>query len=349
MNMEWDPFDEYYWKNPIRYFELILNKPIKNFACTPKQTVWRKNKTKLYRYKTGTPRKFSTPILCLYALINKPTLLDLMPGQSLVEHLSKSGFDVYLLDWGTPNLEDKDIGFSELVIDYIDKAVKRVLKISESPSLNLLGYCMGGTMAAMYAGLADNPLIKNLILMASPISFQSAGVSSVWLQSNLFDADRVVKTFDVVPAEFIDNGARMLKPVANFYGKYTRLWRMLWADQDVNSWVAVNKWAEDGIPFPGQAYREWIEEMYQQDALVNGKFQLRGQPVDLKNINCPLLVLAGSKDHLVLPAQSEAIIHCVSSADVSFKALNTGHGGLAFGNTAVNQAFPFVTDWLSNR
>jgi polyhydroxyalkanoate synthase len=106
--------------------------PIDTFASTNKDTVWAKNKARLYHYHSRRRIKYRTPVLFAYALINRASLLDLMPGQSLVEHLLKEGYDVYLLDWGTPGLEDKEIGFGDLVFDYVDAAVKKVLQISGS-------------------------------------------------------------------------------------------------------------------------------------------------------------------------------------------------------------------------
>ena len=69
---------------------------------TPKEVVWTKNKAKLYHYQPSTEKKHPVPILMVYALINRPYVLDLLPGNSFIEYLTDQGFDVYLLDWGIP-------------------------------------------------------------------------------------------------------------------------------------------------------------------------------------------------------------------------------------------------------
>lgn len=336
-------------KNIREFNQLIFNKPIQQFACTPKDIVWKKNKARLYRYKAySRRRKYSTPVLFIYALINKPTVLDLMPGQSMVEYLINEGFDVYLLDWGTPGLEDKDLGFGDLVNDYIHNAVKKILKVSGSDSLTLSGYCMGGTMSCMYAGRYPNPIIKNLVLLAAPISFRSAGISSLWLKHSSYDVDKVVRTFEMIPPDYLDSGLRMLNPVSNYISKYSKLWKLLQNGVDVTSWLAVNKWADDGIPFPGKAYQEWIHELYQEDALYNGEFFLHGNRVNLKNIYCPLLAMAGARDHIVIEPQAKAIVESVSSEDLTYKSFNTGHGGLVFGKVATNETYHYLSQWLSS-
>src|SRR3954454_924398 len=137
---------------------------------TPKEVVWTKNKSKLYRYKPYAEKKYPVPILIVYALINRPYVLDLLPGNSFIEYLVEQGFDVYLLDWGGPGDEDKDIDFEHLILDYLPRAVKKVLRTSGAEEFTLLGYCMGGTMSTMYASLFPEKL-KNLVLLTAPVKF----------------------------------------------------------------------------------------------------------------------------------------------------------------------------------
>src|SRR4051794_37429937 len=120
---------------------------------TPKEVVWTKNKAKLYRYEPAAEKKHPVPILMVYALINRPYVLDLLPGNSIIEYLTSEGFDVYLLDWGIPGDEDADLDYENYVLDYLPRAVKKVLRISDAEEYTLFGYCMGGTMSAMYASL----------------------------------------------------------------------------------------------------------------------------------------------------------------------------------------------------
>ncbi len=145
---------------------------------TPKEVIWTKNKAKLYRYEPTRQKLFPVPILLVYALINKPYVLDLLPGASLVEYLVNQGFDVYLLDWGTPGDEDRHLALDHYILDYIPRAARKMLQAAHAHEFTLLGYCMGGTMSAMYAALFPALPLKNLILLTSPIDF-SAG--TYWL------------------------------------------------------------------------------------------------------------------------------------------------------------------------
>ena len=317
---------------------------------TPKETVWTKNKAKLYHYQTEDEKKHATPILIVYALINRPYILDLMPGNSFIEHLVGEGYDVYMLDWGIPGDEDKDMSFEDYVLDYIPRAVRKVLRNSGAEQLTLLGYCMGGTMTAMYASLFPEKL-KNLILMTAPISFpkDDMGLYSLFTSEKHMNPGLLADAFGNIPGDMIDTGNRMLKPVTNYVGTYVNMWERIFEDKPMETWLAMNKWVNDGPPFPGATFKQWIREFYQQDKLAKGEIKLRGKTVDLSNIAAPLLTVAGKKDHICSVPQAESVMDLVSSKDKEFFVLDAGHVGLMTGRGAKQGLWPKVTGWLESR
>ncbi len=107
---------------------------------TPKEVIWEKNKARVYRYEPAGEKEHPVPVLLVYALILRPYILDLVPGNSLVEHLLGEGFEVYLLDWGVPGEEDEGLSFEHLVLDYMPDAVQSVLHDSAAEGLTLFGY-----------------------------------------------------------------------------------------------------------------------------------------------------------------------------------------------------------------
>jgi polyhydroxyalkanoate synthase len=317
---------------------------------TPKETIWTKNKAKLYHYQTEAEKKHSVPILIIYALINRPYVLDLLPGNSFIEHLVNEGYDVYMLDWGIPGDEDKDMSFEDYVLDYIPRAIRKVLRNSGAEQLTLLGYCMGGTMSAMYASLYSDKL-KNLILMTTPTDFsqEDIGLYKLFTDEKYLDVGVLTEAFGNVPGEMIDTGNRMLKPVTNYVGTYVSMWERIFEEKPMETWLAMNKWVNDGPPFPGAAFKQWITDFYQHNKLVKGEFKLRGRRVDLSNITTPLLNIAGKKDHICTLPQAEATMDLVSSQDKEFFVLDAGHVGLMTGRGAKKGLWPKVTDWLETR
>lgn len=331
-----------------KWAEILSFDPDPQTGLTPKEVVWRKNKARLYRYVNHNI-KHKTPLLMIYALINKPYILDLIPGMSLVEHLVDQGFDVYMLDWGDWEWEDRNICFGDLVDDYISRAVMKVCQISNVREISLLGYCMGGTITTMYAALYPSPVIKNIIYLAAPIDFENAGLSSAWLKEPEFDPDRVANTFQLVPKEFIDFGVKMLRPVTNFWGTYTRLWKTIDEGTPIAAWKALNKWVNDNSNFPGAAYRQWIKDLYQGNKLVKNEFYIKGRLVDMSDIKASLLVMSGENDHLVLAGQTKAILDHSSATDKTYREYPVGHGGLVFGSYAKRESYPVISGWLSER
>ncbi|WP_394238067.1 class III poly(R)-hydroxyalkanoic acid synthase subunit PhaC [Niallia oryzisoli] len=316
---------------------------------TPKEVIWTKNKTKLYRYISDVPKKHKTPLLMVYALINKPYILDLTKGGSLIEYLVNQGFDVYLLDWGTPGLEDKNMKLDDYVMDYIPRAVRKVLRTSGADEVSMLGYCMGGTITSMFVSLHPELPVKNIVFMTSPFDFEETGLYGAMLDERYFDIDKVVETLGVIPPEMIDFGNKLIKPMSNFYGPYVSLVDRAENEKFIKSFKLLQKWLNDGIPFPGEAYRQWIRDFYQHNKLIKGEMVIRGRKVNLENIKANVLNLAGQSDLIAQPHMVEALMDVISSKDKEFKNLPVGHTSITFGSKANKITYPTIGDWLAER
>lgn len=336
-------------KRSVRAMQVVTTDSEPEVAPTPKELVWTKNKTKLYRYTSDHPKKYKTPLLMIYALINKPYVLDLTKGGSLIEYLVNRGFDVYLLDWGTPGLEDKKMKLDDYILDYIPRAVKKVMRISNADEVSILGYCMGGTMTSIFAALHPELPIRNLIFMTSPFDFTNTGSYGSMLDEQYFNVDNVVDTMGNIPPEMIDFGNKMIQPMANFYGPFVSLYERAENENFIKGFSLLQKWLNDGIPFPGESYRQWIRDFYQKNKLIKGELVIRGQKVDLKNITANVLNLAGKNDIIAQPHQVEALMNGISSKDKIYKCLPVGHTSITFGGKAVKITYPTIGDWLADR
>ncbi|MGZ4135395.1 MAG: class III poly(R)-hydroxyalkanoic acid synthase subunit PhaC [Tumebacillaceae bacterium] len=337
------------WEERYRKVMDVVNKAEPEMGLTPKEVIWRKNKSKLYRYllpDVEVTKK--TPILMVYAMINKPYILDVEPGNSFVEHLVREGFDVYMLDWGEAGIEDRGNGFAEYVLDYLHKAVERVCMASGSEQVNVFAYCMGGTMGAMYTALFPER-VKNLVVLAAPIDFRHAVLYNKWLDAKHFDVDKVVETYGNMPAHMIDMGNKMLKPFSNFINPWVHLIDKVDNEKFVHTWRLLNKWVNDGTDFPGQTYREWIRDFYQQNKLIKGEIVLRGRRVDLARIECPVLIVTAEQDHIAPCNQTRALLELVGSTDKQEHNYPVGHVSLVFGGTAKKQVYPQTAEWFAER
>jgi polyhydroxyalkanoate synthase len=322
-------------------------------GLTPKEEVWRLNKVRLYRYVPTRPpeERHPIPLLLVYALINKPFIFDLVPGRSFIEYMLDHGFDMYLLDWGAPGPEDRGITFDDYVTEYLTRAVRKVVRTSGVAEISILGYCLGATLAAVYAGLYPTAPIRNLILLTAPIDFSSSpeGSMAMWLEEERLDVDRIVGAFGNVPGELIRLWAKLLKPVENFVGAYVNVWKSLDDEQAVRGWQAINRWVEDVIPFAGAAFRQFVLQYVRGNELIKGQHEVDGQPVDLANIRAALLNIVAQFDHLVAPSQAASIMDLVSSEDKELRIIPSTHVGIMASGGARYKLWPEIAEWLAPR
>ena len=320
---------------------------------TPKETIWTLNKAKLYRYVPVVPeaQRHRIPLLLVFAIMNRPHVLDLRPGHSFVEYMLKRGYDIYLLDWGAPAPEDKNLTFDDYTLEYLPRAIRKVKAISGSGEFSMLGWCLGALITTLYASLRPDDGLKNLLLLTAPLDFsdKQAGGFSRWTSDRSFNPDRIVDTFGNVPGEMIDYGAKALKPVENYVGNYINLWDNIDNPKVIESWHAMNTWVTDTIPMAGGAYRQLINEFYKENRLMNGTLMIRGEHVNLANLRANLLNVIAESDHITPPCQSERVMEKISSTDKAIFRVRGGHIGIMAGSGAEKNTWPQIDDWLAKR
>jgi len=336
---------------PAATFELanvILTAADAPIGQTPRDVVWTHRGTTLYRYRSDV-RQHPVPVLLVFALINRPDIFDLRPGSSFVEFLLGEGFDVFLVDWGVPDEEDADTGLAELVCDELHWAVRETLRAAGEEELTLLGWCMGGTLCAMYCALHPVGAVRNAVLLTTPID-PSNSLYAQWVGHDQFDVDLIADRYRVIPGSGIDWANKLMKPVTNYVTTYRRLFQSILDGSDPRvSFQAMAKWVADNPPYPSRAYREWITWMYKENRLVAGRLRLREQRVDLRRIEQNLLVVTASADHISPPEGTVPILDLVSSEDVTHLDRPGGHIGLIAGSKAKREIWPELADWLLER
>ncbi len=312
---------------------------------TPCDVVYERGTMKLLHFR-GHVTKFAEPILICYALVNRPYILDLRDDRSVVRRLCNAGFDVYLIDWGVPTDADRTLHLYDYVCRLMKDAVDEVCVRAHSPNVNLLGYCMGGTMATMFAALYPEH-VRNLILLATPIDFSSdEGLLNIWTREEYFNVDKFIDVCGNCPGAFLRYCFQLTRPVQNFVEKSVTICENLSDSAFLDNFLAIERWANDSIPVAGETFREFVKLLYQQNRLVKGEMSLDGVPVKLNAINCPLLLLVAGQDHLVPPSSALAMERHVRSVDVQTLSIDTGHIGLAVSSRAHRELWPTTAYWI---
>jgi len=332
----------------LEFANVILTTPDAPIGLTPREVVWTHRGTTLYRYRSSR-RQHPVPVLLVFALINRPEIFDLRSGNSFVEFLLSEGFDVFLVDWGVPDEEDADMGLAEFVCDELHWAVRETLRAAGQDELSLLGWCIGGTLCAMYCALHPEGAVRNALLLTTPID-PSASLYTRWVGGDEFDVDLIADSYGAIPGGGIDFANKLMKPVTNYVTTYRRLFQGILDGKDSrSSYQAMAKWVADNPPFPGRAYREWITWMYKENRLVSGRLRLRGHRVDLERIEQNLLVVTAGADHIAPPQGTVPLLDLVASEDVTHLDRPGGHIGLMAGSKAKHEIWPELADWMRER
>jgi polyhydroxyalkanoate synthase len=312
---------------------------------TPSEVVYEENKLELLHYEARTDEQHGTPILAVYALINKPFILDLQPDRSVVRRLLDAGHDVYLIDWNEPSRLDRHLTLDDYVNRYIDNCVDVVRERSGADRINILGYCMGGTMSAIYTAIHQEK-VRALGLMAAGLCFDGeGGVLELWGDDEFYDPQDVVDAYGNVPAEMLDIGFALMDPVANFVSKYVRLYDNLENDDFVENFARMERWLSEGIDLAGETYVQFLEDIYQSNKLHENEMYVGGEHVDIESIEVPVLQIVGEYDHLIPPETSKPFNDVVASEETDIFEHPTGHIGLSVSGSSHQELWPKVAEW----
>jgi polyhydroxyalkanoate synthase len=315
---------------------------------TPHDVVYKEGTLNLLRYRNEQSIELVEPIVVCFALVNRPYIVDLQPNRSVIRRLLKHGFDVYLIDWGIPTPADHTLRLHDYICRSMKNVADFVCEQSGSSQINLLGYCMGGTMATMYTSLYQEQ-VRNLILMATPIDFSGdESLLNVWAREENFDVDALIDAYGNCPGWLLQICFQMLKPVQNYVEKHMTFCEKVDDDAFLENFFAMERWANDSIPVAGETFREFVKMLYQRNMLVKGKMHLNEVPIKLAQITCPILLLTAEFDHLVPPSSSRALRDCVNSEEVTEMMINAGHIGLAVSSKAHRHLWRDAAVWIDD-
>ncbi len=340
----------------IRRLSELWTRPIPAVAMTPHEVVHSENKWRLLRFSPGI-RRFDVPVLMIPSMINRWYVLDLRPGRSLVQWLVEQGHEVFVLDWGTPADEDKYLRFD----DYVGKAIGRALRISSelgdergeaSKQSHVLGYCMGGTLAAIH-GAVYPERVASLTTLAAPVSFEENDVLGAWTRSEGFDVEAFVQGIGNAPWPLLQVAFNLIRPTLhaskmNFLADQA-MQGTRWGDSFLDNFFAKERWANDNIAMPADVFRRWILDIYRENALVKGTFLLDGKRVKLANLRMPMHVVTFEDDYLVSKCSAEPLGSMASSEDLTHSHLRGGHVGAVVSGGARKLLWPLLQGWWAKR
>lgn len=316
-------------------------------GVTPREAVYTDDKVVLYRYKSQVDTPHRVPVLVVYALVNRPYMADIQEDRSLIRGLLNEGLDVYLIDWGYPDRSDRYLGLDDYINGYINRCVNYICDAHDLYRINMLGICQGGTFSLCFTALHPEK-VRNLVTTVTPVDFQTPdNLLSHWAQK--LDVDLMVDTLGNIPGDMLNFTFLSMNPYRLTGQKYLDMVDLLDQPEKLKNFLRMEKWIFDSPDQAGEAFRQFIKDFYQRNALIKGEVVIGGGRVDLGNITMPVFNIYASLDHLVPPASSKALKGLVGSTDYSELAFKGGHIGIYVSGRAQREVPPAIAGWLQER
>lgn len=335
------------WNKRLHDAKKVLLSPLDTkIAPTPYDVIYEEDRVKLKHYIPVTKPKYKIPLLVVYAMVNRETMLDLQPGRSVVQTFLNAGIDVYMIDWWYPTRKDRYLTIDDHVNGYMDNIVDFILEKHNIPSLHLMGICMGGTYSVMYAALHPEK-VRNLITTVTPTNFDTEqGLLNVW--ARWIDPDALVDAYGNIPGDILNLGFLLMNPARLMIDKYVGFLENIDDKDFVENFVRMEKWIFDSPDLPGETFRQFIKDLYLKNLLIQNKLVLGGKKVDLGKISMPVLNIYARYDHLVPPEACELLTKKISSTDKEDLCLDTGHIGIYVSSKTQKEFAPKIISWLKD-
>jgi polyhydroxyalkanoate synthase subunit PhaC len=288
----------------------------KNLAVTPGAVVARTELFELIQYAPQTPTVRTVPLLLVPPTINKYYVLDLAPGRSWIEHLVRSGQQVFVLSWRNPDARHAAWGL-ESYVDAVVEALDAVERICRAARAVLAGVCSGGILASLVAarlaasGRQDR--LAGLVLGVTVLDHRHAGLPSALTDRYLARAATAMSR----RRGYLDG--RVLAEVFAWLRPGDLVWQY-W----VNNYLLGRRppafdvlyWNADTTRMPARLHADLVEL-----AMTNG---LTSPAAGLAKITADAYVIAGVADHIT-PWQSCYRTTGLLGGDTRFVLSTSGH------------------------
>lgn len=341
---DWQKFLLPYQQQLTDMLNLMAQFPEADICECEKECVYTQGIMSLYRYRKVNRATAGIPVLIVFALVNRPYIIDLQPDRSLVRPLLEAGLDVYIIDWGYPTDEDAHLTLEDYIVNFLDQCVDFIRAAHKQTAIDLLGVCQGGTFSLCYTALFPEK-IRKLIPMSTAVDFHTQGNTLAALAEDL-NAIAMIEQYKNMPGWLLNLIFFTLKPAAQHMLKYLRIIKEPADSAKLALFIRLEHWLYDTPDQAGAAFIQYICDLYQQNKLIKGEFYLNNIQVNLKQITHPVLNIFASQDDIIPPSASSCLPHYIGSHHYQELILNSGHIGLYTSHKAQAQIAPAIIAWL---
>jgi polyhydroxyalkanoate synthase len=302
--------------------------------------IWREGTTRLLDY--GGAGK-GTPVLLVTSLINRFYIVDLSARRSLVRFLAAHGMRPLVIDWGPPGEEERRFSLDDYVAGRLARAFKAAQGLTAGP-MPVVGYCMGGLLALALA-LRHKREVSGLALLATPWDFHAEAKAQAQAAAVLVKDPfvAIIEKLGELPVDVLQALFYWLDPYLSLR-KFLAFSRLDPASSEARDFVALEDWANDGVPLAAAVARECLGDWYGANTPGRGSWRMAGQTVRPQHLAAPSLVIVPQRDRIVPPASALALAERLPGARVMAPPL--GHIGMVVSRRAPELVWRPLLAWL---
>ena len=271
-----------------------------NIATTPGAVIFCNPLIELIQYAPTTPQVGARPILLVPPFINKYYILDLTPESSLIRFLLEAGHTVFIISWRNPEQTESKMGWDDYLKLGVLDAINAVLSVSRSQDINILGFCVGGTLLATALAVLAHQNKKpahSLTLMTSLLDFTEVGQLGLFVDKvSVAYREATLGLGGVLPG-------RELSTTFSFLRANDLVWNYVdksYLQGEPPPPFDLLYWNADGTNLPGPLYAWYLRNMYLENNLRRpGYLRCLNTPVDLGLLDMPCYIFAAREDHIV--------------------------------------------------
>ena len=320
----------------------------------PYKVVHRMDIARLRRYGDDDHRpSVPGPLLLIPPLMVTAEIYDVAPDISGVSALVAAGLDVWVIDFGSPEMEEG--GMKRTFDDHI-KAVNDAIdwvRDATGHDVHVLGYSQGGMFAYQTAAYRKSAGVASLVTFGSPVDIhRNLPKIDDTIAGRLFEllqnaVDTPLDKLEGLPGFLTSNGFKLLA-LHKEVGQLVDFVQKLHDRQALEKREARRRFlgGEGFVAWPGPALKKFIDEFVVHNRMLSGGFVVDGQTVTLADITCPVMFVLGERDTIVNERAIRAIRGAAPNAELYEVSMRAGHFGLVVGKQAMSFSWPTVASWV---
>ena len=323
---------------------------VEQYSPTPSTVIWDEPHKTLKRFGTehdGSRR----PVLLVPPLAAPASCFDLRPGQSLAEYLLDSGRTPYVIDYGSISFADRKLGFEHWIDDILPEAIKRVSEDNNGAIVDVVAWCLGGTMTLMTAAAHDDLPLRSIVTVATPIDYTKMWSVAPMQFLAKFTGGYEQTLFSRIAGGIPGSIVQLSFRATALEREITRPWfiaRNLHATETLAQMEAIERFMSRMPGYPGRLYGQLMGRITLRNDLAKGRIKLGTRRIEFANVTVPVLALAGTTDAITSVDAAQYIVKILTGApSVQFETVPGSHLGVLAGPGAKNTTWPHIDDFLA--